>query len=616
MTIDSPDPFPCMTLSEWKQHYENMWESLWTHYQFSLEWNKLWHTAWAKYDKLETARLQASADRFEWQDKKEEVRREIEEVRKAKYAPLATEHQQLCPLSIQLDKHLQSHNQDRLYPWRSTLSNWIKFQDLYNENSENGKLSLRECLSQAQESSYSVLKDWWTSVYCNDQLLEVTRSYIDSHLNDTGPSFPDLDSLGDTYVGASLYHAYCLELFLDEFHPCRWEPYISHLIIFRLQQSRAEAVVHAMMQRLSYVSILPSVDVADQKIPPRPYPRVLINENKWIGYSKEHMPMYLWDVIGRKTVLVSDLPVCPIYTCVSHTWGRWRVQGSEAEVQGVPWKVPENSLYNVRDLPQKFDRLHKAYLWFDLFCIPQDGRPVGGIEIARQASIFGNCEECIAWMHDVERWEGTQRALNWLAMKYIQHTTRFENSADIDELVQKSLGAAQAMSTEIFKLNARSQRSFLQHEGMFKGVPNTSHGEPSSWFSSLWTLQEAVLCPDIILYSKDFQPLQDRSGFPISLSIMMVFIDRVKPYAYCKFNENSSFTQLGEYETALSMMDTTGANYTPEWPASAASLCNFVKITRLATVLVTLSPMDVLINATVRQCTGSPCSSGILTPRP
>lgn len=108
-------------------------------------------------------------------------------------------------------------------------------------------------------------------------------------------------------------------------------------------------------------------------------------------------------------------------------------------VDGVPWYVPGNEL--VHQLANQFQSslVPTPYVWFDLFCIPQDDRPkpskVFGLssrrkkqdpkyrlttflelkqreEIKRQAGIFRGAVSSVILFNDIESWDGVGAALD------------------------------------------------------------------------------------------------------------------------------------------------------------------------------------------------------------
>lgn len=85
-------------------------------------------------------------------------------------------------------------------------------------------------------------------------------------------------------------------------------------------------------------------------------------------------PYYLWDTKRRVSVVVNDLPLCPDYACISHTWCPWVDELKLLfELPGVPWLIPEvkTERFVVEELPEQLGRLSHHYIWLDLFCIPQ-----------------------------------------------------------------------------------------------------------------------------------------------------------------------------------------------------------------------------------------------------
>lgn len=104
------------------------------------------------------------------------------------------------------------------------------------------------------------------------------------------------------------------------------------------------------------------------------------------------LPFYLWDVKAKRTVEARTLSDRPEYTAVSHTWGRWKIEGQPAQrVRGVDeWLVPPNSIFDVGMLPEILERVSVStpYVWFDLVCIPQNRSARAVEEIARE------CEAC------------------------------------------------------------------------------------------------------------------------------------------------------------------------------------------------------------------------------
>jgi hypothetical protein len=275
----------------------------------------------------------------------------------------------LCPWWMHMRRHINRPESelDRRQSWNSVLQDWYGFQELYLNQ------QFRSSLSSAQEFSYNVLEAWWSAAYCGPRLPRAAQLYIEDQMNREYVKDPtqkdELTSTTSTLNSLSLYHSTCFCVFLSEFHPRAWEPYKSHQTLMNLQSHWFDASVQAVIQQAAYAVLHPSVEDRERQ---NIYPKLLLNDTLFDNdLSDAPKPYYLWDTSAQQTVLVSSLPYCPQYVCISHTWGRWRT-GSNASMAGVPWLVPENSLYDVRDLPEQFTRLCLKYIWFDLFCIPKD----------------------------------------------------------------------------------------------------------------------------------------------------------------------------------------------------------------------------------------------------
>lgn len=178
-------------------------------------------------------------------------------------------------------------------------------------------------------------------------------------------------------------------------------------------------------------------------------------------------------------------------------------------MEGVPWLVPRNTLYDVCSLPEMFLKLgdNTKYLWFDLVCIPQDGSKRANIEISRQSDIFRGAAACVAWFHDVGSWDGALGALEWRALGFLQTTTR-DYWAIYPGVYEKLEEAAAAAEKGIELLTTNEDGRDL----------------PSPWFTSLWTLQETIMRPDLQLYSRDWQRLEDKRGIPMPLHALFIII--------------------------------------------------------------------------------------------
>ena len=208
-------------------------------------------------------------------------------------------------------------------------------------------------------------------------------------------------------------------------------------------------------------------------------------------------PYYLWDVQQSLTVETGNLETKPEYLAVSHTWGRWMKSDLPlVKIPGVQWPVPPNSKFDVSRIPDELGtigrRLNCRYVWFDLVCIPQvdDDCPDFGWgaikrrEIGRQASVFSSAKHAVAWLNDIQSFEGIRKAAVWQAI----------------HLLESPL----ASKEDDYSLRANSWDAARDLPGfLWESTTDTING----WLESLWTLQEVILRPDMYLGGRNWNLL-------------------------------------------------------------------------------------------------------------
>lgn len=552
------------------------------HDEFSPEWETTYEACRKTYLILESERQQTKVSRLEWQDEIDKYFKSMDTRRYFNLGPLPDNSTlwDMVPLSIFLDRHNGTSSQDRSTPWNTALNNWALFRRTVHTTAgprkagTQGKSPFLNLLSPAQLSSFEALEQWWTSSYFDTAATQAVIESLESLRK--SPVFTERACLAKGPATGSHYQWTSAIHFCAEFLPQRWEPFDPLKGIVRLLAVRRESVELAITQRLAYT-------ITDQPVSPenlsriQSYPELVKRDNGWFSrITFVENPFYLWDALLRKTVMVDELPQLPKYTCISHTWGRWRKNSSVA-VPGVDWPVPENTQYDVRELPQFLGQLGDRYIWFDLFCIPQSGDDERmNIEIGNQAAIFRKSERCIAWLNDdhVTSWDSLRKALKWLALRYLRATNL---SAPIG--INASLGlAAEAASEPVELMNK---------------------GSPVGWFTSLWTLQEASLCPNLQLVSRDWTEFGDGKS-SLSLSTLLASVGVMKEYAGIE-NPRVFFGSFAEpYREKVVMKD----NSTRTWPTGVRSLVKFSRDVSLNRVLKDLHPMTILTDASRREYTG------------
>ncbi|KAI9370418.1 hypothetical protein BJX61DRAFT_544660 [Aspergillus egyptiacus] len=256
----------------------------------------------------------------------------------------------------------------------------------------------------------------------------------------------------------------------------------------------------------------PSVVPGGNKIQLSKYPRpipMILKPCDWLKEEQaEGVPFYLWDIKHKRTIKTSGIQEREIqYAIVSHTWGRYREGDSMEAVCGVPWRVPRISLFDVRQIPLMLLKagFEEPYIWMDLICIPQEMAvdwqlAICKAELPRQLAIFRNASTAVVWMSDVASWEGTEAALLWLGVKsthfYSKMSTKYQIAHELDELLEV---AAEMASSPCELAQATT--------GAEEDETEEQETAPPGWFTSLWTLQEFMIRPDMIMLDRNWRLL-------------------------------------------------------------------------------------------------------------
>lgn len=132
-----------------------------------------------------------------------------------------------------------------------------------------------------------------------------------------------------------------------------------------------------------------------------------------------------------------------------------------------------------------------------------------------------------------------------------------------------------------------------------------AYEEPANWFSSLWTLQEAMLCPDMILVGRDWTQLTDLMGTPVPFNTIFSVIDTMEGI----WNKGIPYEPYSGESTNYARRLRSSSEFDPkqdrQWPRAAGQLADLALLTRMDYLFSTSSPTTLLFAANLRQCTGS-----------
>lgn len=443
------------------------------------------------------------------------------------------------PLATVVEKVWGNPGHQQLYA--RAYFNWVHMLEMVDP--QQGKFNqakfdqLLASMSEAQTTSLRLLREWWDGAIQEKELsLNMTKNLFTTAMGSLmeDADLADADSevkehfrrlaqdeclSSDPQVEESSYHEALLELWKGEF--CVRQ----NLRDYGFPSTRRWASIAACNQRIAWSvfedalagsnSLSLSTGQTQRKLTFST--RTTLAVCPWLGLGRKKanmgpidgLPYYLWDVKGQRTVEVSTLTSGsnrPRYLTISHSWGRWRCETEpSAAIDGVPWPVPLNSRFDVRDLPNVMKNkvsFSAPYIWFDLFCIPQDTPDadllrIKASEISRQGEIFSNAGGGVIWFNDVPDWSGLEIAVLWFAATFLKQSRSRSKSGTptLNPWLQRFENEARKSATSFFE----------KYE--YKDLNSMKSALPSGWFSSLWTLQEVCLRPDLLLVDRDWRLL-------------------------------------------------------------------------------------------------------------
>ena len=401
------------------------------------------------------------------------------------------------------------------------LERWLAWREAFERPSD--KTLAINSLSDEVMKVNLLLMEWWKAEEKIPDNALIKHLAQDSDPESPPIPLPNLD--GQNYRRA-LYHLWIQEFYNDSARGTEKA--------LLLRQSAAEiAAVHRTAQAFQTkpdaqcTSSRSTLRVIDSPVSACFTPCPWLNYNEWKG----EMPYYLWDIQAGATVR------CPPghidYLVISHTWGRWRIGDQSVQLKGVPWLVPSNTIFNVEDLPSILSGVpfDTRYIWFDLVCIPQDGSELQGVEISRQAAIFKSAKWATIWFNRLRDFSGLRAALAWASHLYLSDINSYDihsrwptSRAHLAKAASQTTGLASFVDDED-GLSA-DRLHFPWH-----GDGPKKHMIPDGWFSSLWTLQEACLRPDLYLCNQHWEVFapENSSTTAVPLDHIIALINSTVP---------------------------------------------------------------------------------------
>lgn len=504
------------------------------------------------------------------------------------------------PLGLAAEMFVNYESEGAEAMWPRALRNWT----IVRREAEKTESQFLNRVSPFQKQLVLLLHEWWTNVTeDNQKIIEMLEEFMKTETQEPIPQSVQREM--------SNYCCQLCNLFVSEFvdldtvtfqrrkaqdeagwiAACRRAATETASNFCEIMKAKAEAESRLPAGASSSGRVRIALNPSDSSVS-NGSPNAILESCPWLpDHNKHGLPYFLWDIEGKRTVRFEEHDERPGYAIVSHTWGRWRIRDqADIDLPGVPWRIPQNTRFDVTRLPEELlSSIHvfggAKFVWLDLLCIPQDGSELAKIEIGRQAAIFGNATRAICWMSNIHDLAGLQWAVTWLAMGFARHEANLKDEQVdgafmlVDSMARKSPGIG---VREAILLTTKPDDGERQDMGETVSVKHIDKG----WFSSLWTLQEATLRPDIVFCDHNWRPLtMATQSRPIPLDYILAL---VKWYRQTLISDRSLENHLSRHVAAD--------------PLPVIELCALLDQSGLTGLMFEPSVLAVLAAADRRQC--------------
>jgi hypothetical protein len=127
-------------------------------------------------------------------------------------------------------------------------------------------------------------------------------------------------------------------------------------------------------------------------------------------------------------------------------------------------------------------------------------------EIGRQATIFINATQAVAWLKEANDWKGLRSVMCYLSFAFLkEQTIKERDGPTIDEMLT-------------------AFRTLLNDFDLGVCNPSDTEIRLDPWFESLWALQEVCLRPDMLLYNRHWEPFNVAPTLPATLSDIVALL--------------------------------------------------------------------------------------------
>ncbi|OHF00810.1 hypothetical protein CORC01_03884 [Colletotrichum orchidophilum] len=196
----------------------------------------------------------------------------------------------------------------------------------------------------------------------------------------------------------------------------------------------------------------------------------------------------------------------PKYSILTYTWGRWKVRNGNDDtaalpVKGAPWKIPsiQEAHFTVASFRAVIEAMASQdvqWAWVDIACIHQEDEIMNAEEVGHQVAIFDKAVKAHVWLSGANH-ESLTKAF-------------YTINEEIGYLTFSSFRTTENYLSALITTWADIHLEEIRMATTCKAIDRISSGLlivlQDPWFSSLWTLQEAVLRNDALILSSEGLP--------------------------------------------------------------------------------------------------------------
>ncbi|KAF2122748.1 heterokaryon incompatibility protein-domain-containing protein [Lophiotrema nucula] len=212
---------------------------------------------------------------------------------------------------------------------------------------------------------------------------------------------------------------------------------------------------------------------------------------------------------GSDTYLVDNcrqLIRKPPYSVLSYTWGRYEKRPRKPEhrrlkVHGIDWDIPpiDETHFTVEDFESVIEvlRCRHEFAWIDIACIHQEDNLLKLQEIGQQGKIFQRAESAFIWLcrtttRSLDHHSKSLKSVSDLFLEEVDYNF-FEGPQSVLE-AKKRVSEARYRSQEYENQVAQT---------LDTAIAAITELTKDPYFTSLWTLQEAMYHQSALTLSSD-----------------------------------------------------------------------------------------------------------------